>query len=111
VAFLSTEVIGRQTRSKKRKRVEEPGDEALASRTVGKSSVMSYVTTLTSLWSIQASLNNNPSPRADPGVKALTQSVPRQETEHRDEEYHDRGEGTLADGYNLAQLANAVKIV
>jgi hypothetical protein len=111
VAFLSTEVIGRQTRSKKRKRVEEPGDEALASRTVGKSSVMSYVTALTSLWSIQASLgiNNNPSPRADPGVKALTQNVPRQETEHRYEEYHDRGEGTLADGYNLAQLANAVK--
>ncbi|KAN0075171.1 hypothetical protein V8E54_007782 [Elaphomyces granulatus] len=83
VAFLSTEVIDRQSRGWKRKQAAEESDDK-ASKTIGKSSVMSYVTTLTTLC------------------------APRREKERRYEEYHDRGD-TLADGYSLTQLASAVR--
>jgi hypothetical protein len=77
VAFLTTEVIDRQSRGKKRKQTEESDDEAPASKTISKSLVMSYVTALTALWSTQAShgVNHHPNPRADPAVKALVQSA------------------------------------
>jgi hypothetical protein len=112
VAFLSTEVIDRQSRGRKRKHAadESDGDDE-ASRTIGMSSVIGYLTALTALWAVQSShgINPFPNPRADPAVKALVQSVPQRENERRYEEYHDRGEGTLADGYSPAQLANAVR--
>ena len=73
---------------------------------------MGYITALTALWSEQAShgINPHPNPRADSAVKALVQSVPRRMSGGTVyEEYHDRGEGTLVDGYTLTQLANAVR--
>jgi hypothetical protein len=72
---------------------------------------MGYLTAITALWSMQAchGVNPNPNPRANPAVKALVQSVPRRENERRYEEFHDRGEGTLVDGYSLHQLGGAVR--
>ena len=109
MAFLATEVINRQSRGQKRKRAEESDDDE--PNIIGKPSVISYVTALTALWSVQASKGKNPypNPRADPAVRALVRGVPRRETERRYEEYDDRGEGTMIDGYSLTQLASAVR--
>ena len=57
---------------------------------------------------VSLDVNKHPNPRTDPAVKAPLQSVPRRENERWYDEFHDRGEGTLADGYSLAQLASAV---
>jgi hypothetical protein len=67
--------------------------------------VRGYVSAVNELWKVQTSqgLHNSPMP-VNVALNALKTSVVRREHHRRREEFADRGESTIQDGYTVAQI-------
>jgi hypothetical protein len=105
VWFLKEEVLSREVRSGryKKPRTTEEGEPII--RTLGKSSVQSYVSAIIDLWSHQKSrgINPNPSPRGE-AVTAILNDHARHEYLRKRDQYLDRAAGTLLDGYDERRI-------
>ena len=83
-----------------------------SSKAVGYSSVRQYGTSCIDLYKQQRSLNMNanPHPRDCPALNVLFNSVRLDESKKRQENFEDRGIGTIQDGYSsveeLTKIAN-----
>ncbi|KAL3258479.1 hypothetical protein ABHI18_006016 [Aspergillus niger] len=110
VWFLKEEVLSREVRScrYKKHRTTEEGEPII--RTLGKSSVQSYVSAIIDLWSYQKSsgINPNPNPRGE-AVTALLDDHARHEYIRKRDQYLDRAAGTLLDGYDEKRIEAFVR--
>jgi hypothetical protein len=88
VAFLRTEVIGRPNRRK-------------ADQTVGHSTIRGYGAACQDLYRQQVvkKINANPDPSTNPTLQGLYRTVRARTHKHRRDNYVDRGQGTIQDGY------------
>lgn len=129
LVFLQTEVVGRnrKSRGRKRKSMEEEVEEEAASHIIGQtgtsvesapipenkvshSVVRSYVAAVKDLYAQQVKLgmNSNADPRADPSVIELLNSLATREARRRQQNYDDTGIGCENDGYNSKQKKQIV---
>ena len=82
------------------------------SKTIGYSTVRQYGTACIDLYKQQKSwnMNANPHPRDCPALNVLFNSVKLDESKKRQENFEDRGIGTIQDGYSsveeLTRIAN-----
>jgi hypothetical protein len=84
---------------------EDDGDDESSDLVLMYNTVRGYVSAVNELWKVQTSkgLYNAPMP-VNVALNALKTSVVRREHHRRREEFVDRGESTIQDGYTVQQI-------
>ncbi|CAO3702411.1 unnamed protein product [Rhizopus stolonifer] len=72
---------------------------------LGKESILAYVKAMTDLYQSQVALrlNKNPHPRGN-AIRALIDTLGRDEIKRKKEQFEDRGKHTISDGYTKGEL-------
>jgi hypothetical protein len=113
--FLNDRVLYRELRRKRKHESTTENENSRVpenTRKVSGSTVELYIAAIVDLWSQQKArrANANPNPRG-PVLKLLLEQVKREENRRKQQNYLDRGIGTLQDGYTsvdeLKTLASA----
>jgi hypothetical protein len=102
--FFKTCVVGRPSRKKRKK-----DDGSSVHCTVGAAVIKSYTASIVDLWSQQVMLrtNSNPHPR-DNSVKSLIRTLDVQNSQHKRQNYQDRGVGSMIDGYTTTKQLSMI---